>query len=335
MPPIDAGTLTTNVDVSRAPPLDGLRFLWLELTNLCNLQCTHCYAESGPHPDRADLLSTADFARLLDEAASAGCRAVQFIGGEATLHPGLPQLIAQARALGYEHVEVYTNATHVPPALLGCFVEHSVSLAVSIYADDAAVHDAVTQRRGSHLRTIANLKKFVSAGLKLRVGVVAMDTNADHIEATLTFIRGLGVEHVSIDRARGIGRGAKSAHSETGLQALCGSCWKGSLCVAPDGVVSTCIMSKAWPVGTVLDSGLGELIAGASLRDVRRLIRDTVWKPRQSAQNTSMCEPRPCDPDGCPPTLICHPSEPCNPDIKCPPCFPSGIAVDELLDQES
>ena len=133
----------TNFDTSGASPIDGLQFLWLELTNVCNLRCTHCYAESGPHPDRADLLSTADFERLLKEAAAIGCRAVQFIGGEATLHPGLPQLIARARDLGYEFVEVYTNATRLPPALLACFVRHSVSLAVSVYADDAAVHDTV------------------------------------------------------------------------------------------------------------------------------------------------------------------------------------------------
>lgn len=308
-------TSLTNFDTSGASPIDGLRFLWLELTNLCNLQCTHCYAESGPHPDRADLLSTADFERLLKEAAVIGCRAVQFIGGEATLHPGLPQLIARARDLGYEFVEVYTNATRLPPALLACFVRHSVSLAVSIYADEAAVHDTVTRRRGSHARTIANVKKLVDAGLDVRVGVIAMDANADRIEPTLAFIRDLGVRRVSVDRARGIGRGADVTRGEAGLQALCGSCWKGRLCIAPDGVVSTCIMSKAWPVGTVLDSGLADLIESTSLRDVRRMIRDTVWEPRHAADRD------PCDPDGCPPTLICHPSDPpCQPDN--PYCVP-------------
>ncbi len=136
-------TSINRFDAGEASPISGLRFLWLELTNVCNLHCTHCYAESGPHPDRADLLSTADFKRLLREAADIGCRAVQFIGGEATLHPGLPQLIAYARHLEYEFVEVYTNATRLPSALLACFVQHSVSLAVSIYADEAAVHDTV------------------------------------------------------------------------------------------------------------------------------------------------------------------------------------------------
>jgi organic radical activating enzyme len=316
-------TSINRFDAGEASPISGLRFLWLELTNVCNLHCTHCYAESGPHPDRADLLSTADFKRLLREAADIGCRAVQFIGGEATLHPGLPQLIAYARHLEYEFVEVYTNATRLPSALLACFVQHSVSLAVSIYADEAAVHDTVTRRRGSHVRTIANVKKLVDAGLDVRVGVIAMDANAGRIEPTLAFIRDLGVQRVAVDQARGIGRGADVTRGEAGLQALCGSCWKGKLCIAPDGVVSTCIMSKAWPVGTVLDSGLADLVESASLRDVRQMIRDRVWEPRHAADrdDPTMCEPSPCNPDGCPPDLICHPSDPpCQPDN--PYCVP-------------
>ena len=294
--------------------LGGIHFLWLELTNRCNLACTHCYAESGPHPARADVLTTADFRRLLDEGAEIGCRAVQFIGGEPTLHRGLPELIAHARAGGYEHVEVYTNGTHLPPALLDCFVRHSVSVAVSVYGDDPDTHDRVTTRRGSHRRTIANLRKLVDAGLEVRAGVIAMETNRDRIDDTMAFVRGIGVPHVSLDQARGIGRGTDVTAGEAGLQALCGACWQGSLCVAPDGGASPCVMSKAWPVGSVLRESLAELARSAPLQDTRRLIRDRVWAPRDAARRATIHESdEPCLP--CPP---CAPQ--CEP--LCPPCMP-------------
>ena len=45
MLPAAAAKLTADENL-RA--LDGLRFLWLELTNRCNLTRAHCYAESGP-----------------------------------------------------------------------------------------------------------------------------------------------------------------------------------------------------------------------------------------------------------------------------------------------
>jgi organic radical activating enzyme len=296
-------------------PMNGLRFIWLELTNRCNLACVHCYAESGPHPDRLDVLTTADFLRLLDEAAEIGCRAVQFIGGEPTLHPGLPELIAHARVRGYEHVEVYTNGTHLPPALLDCFVRHAVSVAVSVYADDAEMHDAVTARRGSHRRTIANLRKLIDAGLDVRAGVIAMDANQDRVEQTMAFLRAFGVQNIGLDYARGVGRGGDVACGDAGLQALCGACWQGSLCVAPDGSASPCIMSKAWPVGSTLTSGLSEIVESAELRGARTLIRDEVWAPREEKHPETMCTPdvpcRPCDP-------LCNPCMPiCDP--ICPP----------------
>ena len=187
--------------------LDGLRFLWLELTNRCNLTCAHCYAESGPRPSRKDALTTADYKRLLEEATALGCRAVQFLGGEPTLHCGLPELITRARALRYEHLEVYTNGTVLPDTLLSCFVDNRVSMAVSVYADDPDVHDAVTRRIGSHRRTISNLQRMVTAGLDVRIGLIAMDVNKGRVDNTVSFLRGLGIEKVRIDVTRSVGRG--------------------------------------------------------------------------------------------------------------------------------
>src|SRR5262245_34885107 len=95
-----------------------LNFLWLELTSRCNLTCVHCYAESGPYADVPDGLSAAEYVTLLDDAAGLGCRRVQFIGGEPTLHPSLASLIAHARSRDYEFVEVFTNGIRISDDLL-------------------------------------------------------------------------------------------------------------------------------------------------------------------------------------------------------------------------
>ena len=136
-----------------------------------------------------------------------GYRAVQFIGGEPTLHCGLPELITRARALRYEHVEVYTNGTVLPDTLLSCFVDNWVSMAVSVYADDPDIHDAVTRRTGSHRRTISNLQRMVAAGLDVRIGLIAMDVNKGRVDNTVSFLRALGIENVRIDVTRSVGRG--------------------------------------------------------------------------------------------------------------------------------
>lgn len=170
-----------------------LSFLWLELTSRCNLRCIHCYAESGPTLGSDDVLATKDYESLIDEAASLGCRRLQFIGGEPTLHPDLPKLIAHARSRAYEFVEVFTNATHISDRLLDCFIDHDVAIANSFYSNDPAIHDAITKRPGSHAVTLRNLKRFLAAGLTVRAGIVSMEANAKGVVETAGFLRNLGM----------------------------------------------------------------------------------------------------------------------------------------------
>src|SRR5215470_4920803 len=121
----------------------SVTFLWLELTNRCNLQCVHCYAESGPEAGEGDLLSSADYLGILSTLREAGCERVQFIGGEPTLNKDLPRFIAHARSIGYQYIEVFTNLLHLPQALLDCFTEYRVNVATSIYSHRPIIHDRI------------------------------------------------------------------------------------------------------------------------------------------------------------------------------------------------
>ena len=55
---------------------------------------------------------------------------------------------------GFEFIEVYTNATCLGKALLGCFQRSGVHVATSFYSDDPDIHEHVTQGKGSwHARS--------------------------------------------------------------------------------------------------------------------------------------------------------------------------------------
>src|ERR1039458_5650440 len=140
-----------------SPHLDSasLDFLWLELTNRCNLECVHCYADSSPQ-GKHGTLSADRQAELLSDARSLGCERVQFIGGEPTLNRALPFLIAEADRLGFEFIEVSTNLVAVTDHLLECFQRHRVHVATSIYSHVPEIHDTVTARSGSWNSTARN-----------------------------------------------------------------------------------------------------------------------------------------------------------------------------------
>lgn len=292
----------------------NLDFLWMELTNRCNLRCTHCYSRSGPNEIDVAPLMLSEQLTVLTESYQIGCKKIQFIGGEPTLNENLTHLIEAAHWMGYELIEVYTNLIHLPNRLLHCFMENEVCIATSIYSKSEHTHDLITKTPGSLRRTIANLQKAMSHGLKVRASIVEMTENAGEAGSTAQFLKSeVGVEDVKIDRMRPFGRGGEV---ETGgMGDLCGTCAGGTLCITPDGLVAPCIMSKKWSVGSIRKQPLAEIVRSEQLAITRREIRNAVKRSQlkymdfeQSGEMATNCAPNvTCLPNGCSPVVGCPP----------------------------
>ena len=84
----------------------------LEVTHRCNLACPVCFAASGPSmvPD-PDLSAIAAMLRAVKE--SSGSCPLQLSGGEPTLRDDLPQIVALARGIGFDHIQVNTNGVRL------------------------------------------------------------------------------------------------------------------------------------------------------------------------------------------------------------------------------
>jgi len=204
-----------------------LNFIWVELTNRCNLQCSHCYAKSGPHEPVTYGLTESDWLRILADARELGCQSVQFIGGEPTLHSSLPVLIKEASRLGYTFIEVFTNGTRISDSFLAICKTYNVQVATSLYSDKFDAHDAITRVAGSHRRTVNGLKQAAQFGIPIRVGVIEMAGNASCGEIVAQYARGLGAREVHIDQVRGVGRGEDYVHEGSPYRQLCGACGNG------------------------------------------------------------------------------------------------------------
>lgn len=151
-----------------------LSLLWLEITGKCQLECAHCYADSGPTKSHG-LMSCRDWERVIDDAAKIGVKSIQFIGGEPTLHPDFTSLLKRAVKRGL-NVEVFSNLVNIKPALWELFKWGRVSLATSWYSDQAEDHERVTNRR-SFVSTKNNIRKAISLGIPIRVGVIGVHEN--------------------------------------------------------------------------------------------------------------------------------------------------------------
>ncbi len=300
------GTDVNPMPATEPPPRRGASFLWLELTERCQLSCTHCYADSGPTKSHGAMTNN-DWMSVIDDAADIGVREIQFIGGEPTLHPALPQLIQHASSHGIA-TEVYSNLIRIRADIWGTLVEHNVRLATSYYSDQPEQHTLITGNALAHKRTTENISKAITLGIPVRVGIVSVlaDQRIDEARQLLT---DLGVEDVEVDHVRRAGRANKEV--DTPLEELCGQCAGDVLAVYPDGVVHPCVFTRSLQVGDVLESSLRQVIDSPQLATARTAIGNATAENQRHRDGS--CGPN-CHPvchPGCRP--VCAPRSICNP----------------------
>ncbi|MFP5212260.1 MAG: radical SAM protein [Acidobacteriota bacterium] len=152
----------------------------------CNLRCKFCYyLESIKAGDTKDL-STEEIKRRLRVGREWGKTAVDLTGGEPTLRPDLPEIVAYARSIGYETVCIITNGSVVGSK--EGYIEHLVEkglndILISLHGAVDATHEEFTGRTGSYERVL-NTARRVSGieGLRFRFNYVVCERNFDEVE---------------------------------------------------------------------------------------------------------------------------------------------------------
>lgn len=298
--------------------------LALEITGQCQNTCaSHCYAQSGPGGNHGSM-SREDWFELLDQAAGLGVVMVQYIGGEPTLHPHLPQLIERALSLGMR-VEVFTNLVHIRPSMWDVFVRTGVRLATSYYSDSAQEHEKITGGRGSYGRTKSNIIEATRRGIPLRASLVHV-LDGQRIDAARAELRRIGVTgEIRTDRVRAIGNGESSTLEVHNPAELCGRCGTDRAAVNPDGVVTPCVMSRWLTSGDLRRQTLAEILNGAEWRERMAVIpkRDGGCIPETCTPAEDSCQPSPGVEEG--KATACNPDQDggdCSP-AETPACNPA------------
>ena len=137
-------------------PID---FAWIEVTNVCNLKCIHCYNEKANLRKR--VMSFEDFKYAVDELCNLGIKKVQLIGGE-------PFIIDKAvlfQMMKYlspkvESFELFTNGTINTKEDLFYIKTHypNAYLATSLHSFIKEEHEHITQIKDSYDKSLDNIR---------------------------------------------------------------------------------------------------------------------------------------------------------------------------------
>jgi radical SAM protein with 4Fe4S-binding SPASM domain len=161
----------------------------IEVTRRCNLRCVHCLRPVG-HDDG---LTYAVVCSTIDQLAALGCMTMTLTGGEPLVRRDLLDIVAYAWAKRFA-VTIMTNGTLVTGEVAAELKRSHVSeLQVSVYGADPKVHDAVTQAPGSHERTLRGIALAREHGLKVRVAMPLLASNAGQSPAVESWCREQGL----------------------------------------------------------------------------------------------------------------------------------------------
>ncbi|MCL5046648.1 MAG: radical SAM protein [Actinobacteria bacterium] len=192
--------------------------LLVELTNRCSLNCIHCSSKASPHGKQA--ISSDTFSSMLLEGRAMGVRMLTLSGGEPLYHPKFFDFVALAGKLDLS-IRIYTSGVLGPAHDLQSIEVESFailkglgvdSIIISIQGGEPGVHDLVTSRRGSFVRTIESARRAISAGLRVEAHLVPTKLNWHQIEQVANLCRELGCEELSLLRL--VVQGRASAHRE-------------------------------------------------------------------------------------------------------------------------
>lgn len=169
----------------------------IDVTYRCDLDCVHCYLADRQRRE----LSLAEYETLFGELKALGTLHLLISGGEIFHRPDGLDIVRAARAHRFE-VRLITHGGHIDEALAGELARLKIAVvAMSIYAADAAVHDAVTQVPGSWTRTVAAARHLVANGVTVQFKVVLTDANPVAVADLNALARsiGAGIEfHVDV-----------------------------------------------------------------------------------------------------------------------------------------
>jgi radical SAM protein with 4Fe4S-binding SPASM domain len=189
----------------------------IAVTYRCNNACIFCYAGCGARSPGCGgsgpvgtprSVSGADGREMsLDEVKSiidifrtgAQIPFFSFTGGEPLLRNDLERMIGYARRCGLQ-VNLITNAILADRRRARSLLNAGLRTAqVSIESPDAATHDALTARPGSHAATLAGLRCLQEAGIAVQTNTTVTAVNAADVPRMPAFLKGLGVSRFAMN----------------------------------------------------------------------------------------------------------------------------------------
>ena len=176
-----------------------------DFTHNCNLNCKHCYSNSGA--TRETELTTKEAMEVVDQLADAGVIALAFSGGEPLSRKDFFEVARHAANRGL-YVSVATNGTLLTKENVQKLKEAKINyVEVSIDGATAETHDSFRGVPSAFDKAVAGLKRCVEADLCVCIATTATKSNIDEMPEILDLAEEIGAARFTYFNFIPTGRG--------------------------------------------------------------------------------------------------------------------------------
>ncbi|TSC94532.1 MAG: hypothetical protein Athens101410_766 [Parcubacteria group bacterium Athens1014_10] len=175
----------------------------IEITELCNNNCTYCYNHWRENTKKDfKSLTEKDLLFIVNKLIDNKIFSVTLTGGEPLIF--WEDLLSAISKLSLSGIQVSLNSNLI---LLEKEKARSLrnsglkSVLVSVLSTSEKIHDKISNHQGSWQQTIKGIKVAVSEGIRVSANMVLLKQNFDCIYETAKFLKSIGVQLFSVTKA--------------------------------------------------------------------------------------------------------------------------------------
>ena len=184
--------------------------LEFHLVTRCSCHCAFCSEAHRMKAFHDEGFGWDEAIAVLEKYAGEGFNHLNVTGGEPTLFPRLPELLAAARSMGYTTYMASNGTRTRKPEYFARIAPVLNEICFSVHGIDAGTHDGLTGLPSSHAGLMRTLDFAADAGLRLFFNIVAVRDNADQIPAIVALAADRGVEGILVSNLAPEGMGLES-----------------------------------------------------------------------------------------------------------------------------
>lgn len=171
----------------------SLTSLHVELTTQCNERCIHCYLPNAlKQQDRK--WDTDDLRNLIDDFVEQGGKDITLSGGDPFMHTDFMEVVRYCH-LKDLNIRIFSNLLKMSDEVINELKQlNVVGVQVSLYSLRPAIHDRITNVRGSFDKTYRAIQHLLNAHIPVAISCPVMKDNYKEVAPLVSFAKRKGIE---------------------------------------------------------------------------------------------------------------------------------------------